>query len=142
MKPLSNLLQWICGTQPQDSARLRRQFLRKYPQYKFETYDLRAGRRPWLHGIQPMARGKFAVWTVPMVKSGDRVRTERGLFGVTEARELTETRMHGMVVAAFVCLEDATAAEREWVEREAAAVSVPTFYEVEGREYQSFEEAL
>jgi hypothetical protein len=127
-KPLADLLQWICGTQPQDPARLRRQFLRKYPEYKAFTFDMRASRRPWLHGIQPMAHGKFAVWTVPMVKPGDRVRTERGLFGVTKVCELTETRMHGMVVAAFVCLDDAP--------------PCPTFYEVEGREYQSFEEAL
>jgi hypothetical protein len=109
-QPVADLIRWITGASP---AATRRRFLRQHPARKHNLFDLRPGSRPWLHGIQPMANGKAALWTVPTVRPGDRVRTSDGLYGVTEARELTETAMHGMVIAALLPLDDVK--EELWV---------------------------
>lgn len=120
---IKRALQWLLGVRPPNVAALRHKFLQKYPLHKHSTYDMRPIVCPIMHAIEPLAYGFFAVWSCPAVQPGDRVRTERGLFGVVAVHAWTATASRpGSTVATFLCLDN------------------PGFYEVEGREYARFEE--
>ena len=110
-------MQWLLGDSQPDVAALRHKFLQKYPLHKHSTYDM----RHIMHAIEPLAYGFFAVWSCPAVQPGDRVRTERGLFGVVGVYDWTATAARpGSTIATFLRLSD--------------------FYTVEGREYARYEE--